>query len=326
MSLTRVAVIGAGMAGMACAQRLAAQGVQVDVYEKSRGLGGRMSTRRGDNWQCDHGAQFFTARDPGFMQQVAQWAEAGIVAPWPARMAAYDKAGWRALDDATVRYVGLPGMNAPVTALAQQITVHRGTQVIAIRQTGTAWAVDCQGGKADTPGYQALALAMPAPQAHALASPWSAELAATAQAVTMLPSWALIGQFADAPFADFDAAFINHGPLRWLARQASKPGRPENHTWLIHANAAWSAAHLDATPEAVAATLFDALKQLGGKAPAEHLLHRWRYADIDQPLAMGSALDRDCRLGMCGDWLNGGKVEGAWLSGRHLADCLLTLG
>ena len=58
----RVAVIGAGLAGLSCATALQAAGVVVRVYEKSRGPAGRMSTRRGDGWQCDHGAQYFTVR------------------------------------------------------------------------------------------------------------------------------------------------------------------------------------------------------------------------------------------------------------------------
>lgn len=322
MAAQRFAIIGAGMAGMACAHALAAKGKFVVVFEKSRGLGGRMSTRRGDTWQCDHGAQYFTARDPQFRQQVAHWVEQGIVQAWQARIGVYDETGWRQLDDTIERFVGVPGMNAPVAALAGQIEVRRGTQIAALARGQDGWQLLLKenGGRSET--FDAVVLAMPAPQALALAAPWSATLAAIAQSVVMLPSWALMAQFEERPLQQLDAAFINLGPIRWLARQASKPGRPEEETWLIHANAAWSCDHLEAQPSEIANAIIDALKQLGMPEPSSHEIHRWRYADIESPLTVGSAFDRNCHVGLCGDWLCGGKVEGAWLSGRHLAASL----
>ena len=74
------AVIGAGIAGLSCARALAASGVHVTVFDKSRGSGGRMSTRRGEGWACDHGAQYFTARDPLFQAELARWQAAGVAA------------------------------------------------------------------------------------------------------------------------------------------------------------------------------------------------------------------------------------------------------
>ena len=54
---TSVAIVGAGLSGLSCAHALQAQGVKVTVFDKSRGVSGRMSTRRGDGWQADHGAR-----------------------------------------------------------------------------------------------------------------------------------------------------------------------------------------------------------------------------------------------------------------------------
>ena len=59
-----VAVIGAGMAGLAAARTLAAAGHAVQVFDKGRGIGGRLSTRRTDYGAFDHGAQYATVRDP----------------------------------------------------------------------------------------------------------------------------------------------------------------------------------------------------------------------------------------------------------------------
>jgi renalase len=85
--LPHIAVIGAGIAGLSCATQLQEAGLKVSVFDKSRGPGGRMSTRRGDDWQCDHGAQYFTARDADFQAEVARWQAAGVAALWQPRLA-----------------------------------------------------------------------------------------------------------------------------------------------------------------------------------------------------------------------------------------------
>jgi predicted NAD/FAD-dependent oxidoreductase len=86
---THIAVIGAGIAGTACASALQRAGYQVSLFDKSRGPGGRMSTRRGEDWQCDHGAQYFTARAPAFRAEVARWEAAGVAAQWHAQVSSF---------------------------------------------------------------------------------------------------------------------------------------------------------------------------------------------------------------------------------------------
>ena len=94
----------------------------------------------------------------------------------------------------------------------------------------------------------------------------------------MCPCWALMLRF-DAPLAwDLDAAFVNQGPLGWMARDSSKPGRPRHETWVLHATADWSHEHLEDDPADVARAMLKAFADLGGAAPAAWTAHRWRYA------------------------------------------------
>ena len=74
-----VVVIGAGVAGLAAADVVARAGRSVVVLEKSRGVGGRMATRRVGEAVCDHGAQFFTVRGRAFGGLVADAHGAGAV-------------------------------------------------------------------------------------------------------------------------------------------------------------------------------------------------------------------------------------------------------
>ncbi|HEY9102356.1 NAD(P)/FAD-dependent oxidoreductase, partial [Chitinimonas sp.] len=285
----------------------------------------RMSTRRGDGWQCDHGAQYFTARHPLFVAQVAEWEAQGLVQAWQGKIGAYEATGWRHHTEPLPRYVGTPTMNAPLSSVAhgRGMTVERGTLVERLLRAEGGWQLKLRDEDQPSTAFDAVLLAMPAPQAHALAAPWSRQLADEASQVRMLPSWALIAHFDQRPFLEVDAAFINQGPLRWIARQASKPARGKAECWLIHAQAEWSEQHLEQTPEQVAEAMIQALQALGAPAPRQWSIHRWRYADIAAPLDIGSAFDADLKLGCCGDWLCGGKVEGAWLSGNHLAQALI---
>jgi renalase len=135
--------------------------------------------------------------------------------------------------------------------------------------------------------------------------------------------WALMLRFHARDELPFDAAFVNEDALRWIARDSSKPGRNGPETWLLHASAEWSEAHMELDVEAVAAELLHTFRALGGPAPYAYTVHRWRYADTEAVLDQGCACQGVDGLGLCGDWLNGGKVEGAWRSGRLLAGRVL---
>ena len=316
----KVAVIGAGIAGLSCATSLRAAGIDLTLLDKSRGPAGRMSTRRGDDWQCDHGAQYFTARDPAFRAEVARWQHAGVADLWRARIAVLGEAGEHGADFALERFVGVPRMTAPARFLADALPLTVQTTVTEIRPSPDGWwLVSAEHGLHPT-RFDAVLLAVPAPQAVPLLRTTAPGLANLSARANMRGSWALMLRY-DAPVAlPFDAAFVNSGPLRWIARDSSKPGRPSGETWLLHATPEWSAEHLEAPAEAVAEALLGAFAKLGAETPpAAWSAHRWRFADTEPALDRVCCWDDERRIGLCGDWLNGGKVEGAWLSGRALA-------
>ena len=326
-----MAVIGAGLAGLSCAQVLLQAGHAVHVFDKARGPSGRMSTRRGEDehgaWQCDHGAQYFTARDPAFRAEVARWQQAGAAALWDARLVSFDGSIWTTPHTALERFVGTPRMTSPAAWLVQNLGEHARTQwqttVQKLERHADGWAITSAEHGALSQRYDAVLLAVPAPQVVPLLSPvWPAG-AAGAACARMRGSWAVMLRYASPVTMPWDGAFINAGPLRWVARDSSKPGRKGAETWLLHASPEWSDAHLEDSAESVAAALLAAFAALGGPAPLAATAHRWRYADTEPALTQGSGWSASLRLGLFGDWLNGGKVEGAWLSGRALAAQIL---
>jgi predicted NAD/FAD-dependent oxidoreductase len=132
--------------------------------------------------------------------------------------------------------------------------------------------------------------------------------------------------WADAVDVPYDAAFVNEGPLAWIARDGSKPGRPHPHTWVLHASPTWSTEHLEQTPDEVLPMLLDAFEAIVRRplpALAFSTAHRWRYAYVTSVIDEPYLWDATDRIGAAGDWCRAPRVEGAWLSGRALAGAML---
>jgi renalase len=325
-----VAVIGAGLSGLACARALGDAGFRVVVFDKSRGIGGRLATRRAEFGSFDHGAQYFTARDPLFLEQVGQWLASGHAAAWTPRLIAIDAAGATctrsAVADSTARHVGVPAMNAIGKALAAGLEIRTDCAIVEARRTDDGWrlatapSVGAATGTTVDGAYDWLIGALPSPQAAQLFA-HAEPLRVAALARPMVPCWAVLARFAAPLPLDFDAAFVNGSALTWVARNNSKPGREAPECWVLHAARDWSAAELERAPQDVVAPLLAEFARVIGTdvAPLHAQAHRWRYSG---PAAAGGdacLFDAQWRAGACGDWLAGARVEGAWLSGRALA-------
>lgn len=324
--MTRVAVIGAGIAGTTAARALADAGARVVVFEKSRGAGGRTSTRRAPPHAFDHGAQFFTTREPAFCEAVAGWVAAGIAATWPAHLVDIVDGKVRSHPSAHARYVGVPGMSAIGKHLLGAIRLHRETRIEQVAREEDAWRLlDDAGGDRGT--YDVVLVTAPPSQARALLQ-GAPELQRAAESARMAPCWTWLAAFDEPTGLAFDGAHVRGGACAWIARDASKPGRePPGETWVVQATPAWTRAHLETPPEAVAPlleTAFGKATGYDGPAPASATVHRWLYALVERPVGRPFLWDPASRIGACGDWLLGARVESAWTSGRALAQEILT--
>ncbi|MFY7744165.1 MAG: NAD(P)/FAD-dependent oxidoreductase [Erythrobacter sp.] len=306
-----ILVIGGGMAGLSAATALAPAGAHIIVLDKGRGPGGRMAARRveiaGQQVSFDHGAQYFTARDPAFRETVAAWEQAGVAAHWPA-----------AGEDA---WVGTPGMNACVRHMAAGLDVRWNVRAERLLRDGRLWQVEA--GEtvftADT-----VLVAVPAEQAAVLLADIVPDFAARAASVASAPCWAVMADFPELlPVADTYRS--DTAPVSWAARNSAKPGRSGTESWVIHASPARSRALIDLPKDEVARLLLADFFAATGTAPAapQHLdAHRWLYAQPEARKGVGPLFDAGLRIGIAGDWLHSPRVEGAWLSGRALAEAV----
>lgn len=320
-----IAIIGTGIAGLSAARAIHDAGHSVHLFDKSRGSGGRMSSKRSDAGTLDMGAQYFTARDRRFATAVQQWQVQGHVAEWTPQL--YNARGGQLSlsPDEQVRWVGLPRMSAITRAMLGDMPVTFSCRVIQVNPVDEHWYLLDEDGTRHGP-FSQVVIAVPAPQAAPLLSA-APKLANAVAVVKMEPTWAVALAFETALETKLEGCFVQDSPIDWLARDRSKPGR-DNHmdTWVLHATSKWTHQHLDLPKEQVIDLLHGAFAELINcpvPAPAFTLAHRWLYARPAGAREVGALSDADLGLYVCGDWCLSGRVEGAWLSGQEVARRLL---
>eukprot|EP01132_Coremiostelium_polycephalum_P018870 gene18870-22473_t len=296
-----IAIIGTGIAGLSAARALKDAGHVVQLFDKSRGSGGRMSSKRSDAGSLDMGAQYFTARDRRFVNEVQRWQANGCAEQWKPQLYNFKSGQLTPSPDEQIRWVGTPRMSAITRALLDDLPVHHGP-------------------------FSHVIIATPAPQATALLAA-APKLASVAAGVKMDPTWAIALAFDKPLDTPMEGCFVQDSPLDWLARNRSKPGRDTTlDTWVLHATSTWSKHHLDLSKEAVIEHLHGAFAELlhsAMPAPSFTLAHRWLYARPSTSHEFGVLADADLGLYVCGDWCLSGRVEGAWLSGQEAARRLI---
>lgn len=309
----KIAIIGSGLSGLACADHFVAAGHQVSLFDKARGPGGRMSTRRietsAGEISFDHGAQYFTARDPAFRAIIENWEKLGVASRWPAAGA-----------DA---WVGVPTMNAPVKALAAGHDVSWSMRIQGLVHQENGWQLQNDTGPIDAV-FDTVIMAIPAEQAATLLAPSEPSFAAIAKATVSEPCWTLMLAF-EKSLGIKEPIFRDDPVIGWAARNSDKPGRTGPESWVIQASPTWSVEHLEDSQEDVMVSLSDRFAELSGASLPDPLAvsaHRWRYARSGRT-DFGALYNGDLKIGLCGDWMLGPRVECAWLSGGALAKLVL---
>ncbi|APE42804.1 hypothetical protein BOO69_04730 [Sulfitobacter alexandrii] len=305
----KTAVIGAGMAGLSCARLLQRAGRDVTVFDKGRGLGGRMATRRaGDGLQFDHGAQYVTAKDDGFAELLARAQAAGQAGTWP-------RGGPQ---DGKTRYVGVPGMTGLAKFMAEGLDIRRGHAVTAMRDTGHGAEIEIDGQRL---AFDRVVCTAPVPQIIALLGQ-DHPLVPAPSRITYDPCLTLMVAL-DRPFPDLpDHHRAPEADLAWIAQDGGKPERPEGNCWVAQASPEWSRRHLelekDHIVEAMLPLFLDRLR-IDPARVIHRAAHRWRYARVTAPLGRPFLASDNNTLYLGGDGFIGPRVEAAYLSGCAIA-------
>lgn len=321
--MSRIAIIGAGIGGLTLAHALVGQH-DVVVFEKGRGVGGRMASRYAGAFSFDHGAQYFTVRDPRCVALLEPMLASGAVAPWVGSIARFDGAGGVTMGEPRdVHFVGVPNMNNLAKALAAGVTVKTGVDIAPLGERGAdGWALVDTAGVAQgvfdfvvssTTPHQTVAL-------FGAAAPSSGPLVTS----KMLACYALMLGFAAPLELPWIAARINNSAIDWVGVNSSKPGRDgSNTTLVVHSTSEWAEAHLGQEPETLGALLEAALLEATGIDASSAIFratHRWRSARRAEQADSSPYVDTANGLAATGDWTTGSRVENVILSALDLAE------
>ena len=320
----KVAVVGAGCAGLAAARHLTDAGAQVTIFERDAGAGGRMATQCLHDRSYDHGAQFFSVREPEFVSTISRLTTSGVAAVWPARWGRFHGSHMSQEEPAEPRFVGVGGMNRIVAALAEGVVLIPDSDVTDLSRSQGHWIIEVEG-RDPAGGFDIVILAVPAPEAASLLT-GIAEFAIDIAAATYAPCWAVMAEFEMPLPIELDAIRIEDSILAWAARNSSKPGFDQSaETWVLHASPEWSLAYLDEPAEAVREVLLDRFRWVFrfDEAACHATAHRWRYALVQQSAGLPFFWDPGLQIGACGDWCLGPRVEAAFDSGFALAETLI---
>ncbi len=318
-----VAVIGAGLSGLFAARTLVDHGHQVTVFEEENQPGGRTASQHFDAYAFDTGAQYFTVRDERLRRYVHSWYMEGIAQPWKGKLAVIK--GSQILDEnrPTERWVGVPSMDAIAAHLSSNLDIRYNTKIISVAKELKGWNLRSQ--RKEYGSYDVVIVAAPPPQItdYVKTSP---KLYHRIAKIDMQPCLALMAAFEQPLEVSFDAAFVHNAAVRWVARNNSKPQRPEAECWVLHATSDWSHDHSDKPLETISPLLINSFFQSIGHKPIEPIYQTMRYwpsAAAANPLGNGCLWDAAIQLGVCGDWCQMSRAEGACLSGMAVAGRVL---
>ncbi|MEN2494960.1 MAG: Renalase [Hyphomicrobiaceae bacterium hypho_1] len=307
----KIAIIGAGMSGMACASHLAEAGVNVSVFDKGYNLGGRLATRIQDGFTFNHGAPGFAAEGSAFKSFTDKLKLLG----------ALDNIG---PPDAPL--VGLPYMNCLLKPLTCNIDVHRSVEIGCINKNYEGWGLKSTKGQVYGT-FNAVMICIPAAQAQKLITSFKSDWIPRLKSVAYDPCLTMMIAFEGKQPNSKYASHENH-PLIWRQIRQSNNGEDNDipSRWVVHASLDWSSRYLECDVTKISndfAREFLHLHNIEYKNPLFLQSHRWRYARVSNPLGRPSLFDDKLGLGLAGDWCLGPTVENAFDSGIDAANQIL---
>lgn len=321
-----IAIVGAGLSGLTIANVLGDH-AEVTVFEKARGIGGRMSTRYADEFYFDNGAQFFTARNKHFKKFLAPHFSSGLVQEWRGKVVTIER-GKEITDRIWFEphFVATPGMNNLCKKMAENVKIKLNCDIAPLREKSKqGWELFDKNGN-ELGFYDWIISTAPPLQTILLFDkflPWNSIIKQS----KFLACYSLMFGFHKKWEYSWIAANILNSPLKWIAVNSTKPGRNNNLTTLVvHSSNSWAQAHVDDDLKTTECFLREELQQIlkfDISDPDYFSLHRWRYALRDKPndhkINNQPYLDKALQLACVGDWCSRSLVEDTWLNSHELA-------
>ncbi|RKD75475.1 hypothetical protein ATL39_1174 [Sinobaca qinghaiensis] len=331
MKKKRVIIVGSGLAAWSAHTYLEAKGIKTTILEKSRGVGGRMATRRIGEGRADHGAQFFTARSEEMKQLVQEWQKNGWVKEWNKGFAGAEDAADGIITeeggDGHPRYTGMEGMSPLVKRLWKGKDIHTSHLVQSIKPGKEGWIVEGEAGE-DHFFFSAEGVLVTSPMPQTLALfpefPGSSEDKKALEGLTYEKSIGLMIAYSGK------AGIPEAGGIQWKKGDIAfagcnyQKGISKKKILTIHASGEWSDTNWEEADNVLKDALLQKIDWLLTDAEIQEVqVKKWRYAKPDVLFPERSISWKEpAPAAFAGDIFKEGKVEGSVLSGRHAAEQL----
>jgi len=332
-----VIVIGAGMAGLICAQKLKQSGLDVTIVEKSAGVGGRMATRRLQGTWVDHGAQLISVKSDSFGRFIRKLTEKHIVQEWTRDVYQLSASGLFPpdADNRHTRYCCPMGMTAIAKYLGSELAIINNTRIIGVNHKEAQWQLVTD--RQDILETKAIVSTIPAPQFL----PLFEEVLAAApsflqalQSVKFAPSVTIMAGYNasnSVPMEWQAIRCVNDPILDWISYDSSKHAeKAVQPVFVLQSTAEFAKQSMEEPDLEIAGK---PLLNQAGKLLAKWLaspewwqVHRWRYAIAEESLGV-SCLSTSIPLSLvcAGDWCAGKNIEAAYHSGLAAAESAIEL-
>ena len=311
----KATIVGAGLSGLVAGRAFAAAGHDVVILDKGRGVGGRLATRRIGEGVFDHGAQFFTVRDPDFAAMVDDWLASGVVREWCR--------GFGTEQDGYPRYVGNNGMTDIAKHLATGLEIRTSSLVFSVLATESGgWSTTLDTGESFE--SDCVLLTAPIAQSFGFAFIGGVELPEELRSIDYDRTLALLAVLDSAPAIPSPGALQNPDGIFSFVGDNFAKGISPVHAVTFHANPAWSLEHWE-TPHDVAERLLRdaAIPYLGGANIIDANFKRWRFATPQRNWPDRHWMSETGTMALAGDAFAGPRMEGAVLSGLSAARALM---
>ncbi|MBW4441744.1 MAG: FAD-dependent oxidoreductase [Plectolyngbya sp. WJT66-NPBG17] len=326
-----IAIVGAGMAGLSCAQSLQQAGYKVVVIDKSRGLGGRMATRRLQRTHADHGVCYLKPKSPQFQELLNQLVDRKVIRVWTDTIHKLDEQGKvQSPQRQAPCYAATNGITAIAKFLSIGLTLRLNHRVERI-EARDGWQLHCEAGEVIS--ANAIVIAIPAPQAAIVCESIDQDFVEQLKAIEYSPCISAIAVYpierqAEVEKLGWKAIICPSDPdLGWIGIDSTKQLNPVQPAIVIQSNAHFATQYLDDPDlQQVGERLLHRAAELTEQwfTSAEVLqVQRWRYAFPTNPISDKYLAANTVHPLVCtGDWCGGNRVESAFQAGLEAAKYL----